>query len=212
VNIDVTPPEVTLIYPTLNGYSSSDITAIWAFQDDDSGHARSVVWIDSSSNIVHNGSALECVISGLTDGTHVINVTSYDEVMNNVSIESAFNIDLTNPILSITNPIDGDSIGTIVTIEWDVSDAGSGYQLSEIFLDGIRIGITQSPNSTLVVSDLSYGEHIFNITVYDWVNNTSSEEIVVTVQQPLPDTLLLLSVGAIIGLVIIFGIVSRRRR
>jgi len=212
VNIDVTPPEVTLIYPTLNGYSSSDITAIWAFQDDDSGHARSVVWIDSSSNIVHNGSALECVISGLTDGTHVINVTSYDEVMNNVSIESAFNIDLTNPILSITNPIDGDSIGTIVTIEWDVSDAGSGYQLSEIFLDGIRIGITQSPNSTLVVSDLSYGEHIFNITVYDWVNNTSSEEIVVTIQQPLPDTLLLLSVGAIIGLVIILGIVSRRRR
>jgi len=212
VNIDMTSPEVTLIYPTLDGYNPSNLTAIWTFQDDYSSHARSIVWIDSSSNIVHNGTALECVIFGLTDGSHVINITTYDEVMNRVSLESAFNIDLTSPILSITSPIDGDSIGTLVTIDWDVSDAGSGYQLSEIFLDGIRIAITFAPNSTLVVSDLSYGEHTFNIIVYDWVNNTSSEEIAVSVQQQLPDTLILLSAGAIIGLIIVIAIVSIRRR
>ncbi len=211
VNIDVTSPEVTLIYPTLNGYSSSDLTAIWTFNDDYSGHARSIVWIDSSSNIVHNDSALECTISGLTEGSHVINITSYDEAMNRVSLESIFNIDLTDPVLTIISPIDGDSISTTVILEWDASDADSGYQLSEIFLDGLLIGITYAPNSTLVVSDLSYGEHIFRITVYDWANNTSSEEVVVTVQQPLPDTLLLVSVGIIIGLIIILVIVSRRR-
>ncbi|MCK4567992.1 MAG: hypothetical protein KAU48_11865 [Candidatus Thorarchaeota archaeon] len=213
VNIDVTSPEIALIYPSSNGYdSNSTLTATWTFQDDHSSHGRTIVWIDSSSNIVHNGSALECVISGLTEGFHVINVTTYDEVMNRVSLESTFNIDLTNPVLSVTSPIDGDSIGTHITIEWDVSDTGSGYQLSVIYLDGSLIGITYAPNSTFVVSDLSYGEHVFNITVYDWVNNTASEEIVVSVLQQLPDPLILLSASAIIGLIIGIGVVYRRRR
>ncbi len=213
VNIDVTSPKITLIYPSSNGYgSNSTLTATWTFQDDHSSHGRTIVWIDSSSNIVHNGSALECVISGLTEGSHVINVTTYDEAMNRVSLESTFNIDLTNPVLSLTSPIDGDSIGTNITIEWDVSDTGSGYQLSVIYLDGSLIGITYAPNSTLVVSDLSYGEHVFNITVYDWANNTASEEIVVSVLQQLPDPLILLSASAIIGLIIGIGVVYRRRR
>lgn len=211
VNIDVTSPEITLIYPSSNGYSSnSTLTATWTFQDDYSSHSRTIVWIDTSTNIVHNGSALERVISGLTEGSHVINVTTYDEAMNKASLESTFNIDLTNPVLSITSPIEGDTIGTLVTIEWDVSDTGSGYQLSEIYLDGVLIGITYAPNSTLVVSDLSYGEHVFNITVYDWVNNTATAGVVVTLLQPLP--ILLLSAGVIIGIVIILVIVSRRRR
>ncbi|MGY5858840.1 MAG: hypothetical protein RTU63_05685 [Candidatus Thorarchaeota archaeon] len=215
IHIDTSSPETTLIYPTVDGFSSAtSLTASWTFTDDYSHHARSIVWIDSASNIVYNGSILECDITGLTEGSHVINVTTYDAAMNRVSLESSFSIDLTNPVLSITSPIDGTIIGTSVTLDWDVSDGLSGYQLTEVFLNGSRIAITYAPNSTLVVTDLDYGEHVFNIVVYDFANNTASEEIVISLQTSLLETLSPITTGAIIGVIIIVGVVIlvRRRR
>jgi hypothetical protein len=213
VKIDVEPPEIALINPALDGYSSvSTLTASWTFQDNQSSHTKSIVWIDTSSNVVHNSSTLECVITGLTEGVHVINVTSYDEAMNCISVESTFNIDRTGPVLVITNPIDEVIIGSSVTIEWDASDTLSGYQMSVIYLDDTLIATTLGSNKTIEFNDLSYGPHIFNITAYDMVNNTASVEIVVTLIEPVIDTLLLISTVAVIGLVIVLVIVFRRRR
>ncbi|MGY5871449.1 MAG: Ig-like domain-containing protein [Candidatus Thorarchaeota archaeon] len=213
VNIDITPPEITLIYPTSNGFSSSSsLSASWSFHDDLSSNGRSIVWIDISKNIVYNSSALECIITGLTEGSHVINVTTYDEAMNKVSIESTFSIDLTDPVLSITNPVEGTVFGTSITIEWDASDALSGYQLAEIFFDDSRVAILDAPYSTLEITEVPYGEHTIRVTVYDWANNTATEEIVLTFQKPLLETLLPLSAGIAIGVVIVFGSVFVFRR
>ncbi len=147
----------------------------------------------------------------IASGTWYYHVVAVDSV-GNIGEEAAHyvvKIDADSPEINLMDPIVN---GTLVTIEWNVSDAISGYQMSEIYLDDARIAITSGSNTTIVFSDLSYGQHVFNITVYDWANNTATVGVVVTLQQSLPDTLLLVTVGAIIGLVIILVIVSRRRR
>ncbi len=149
----------------------------------------------------------------IASGTWYYHVVAVDSV-GNIGEEAAHyvvKIDADSPEINIMDPIVN---GTLVTIEWNVSDTVSGYQMSEIFLNDTRIAITSGSNTTIVFSDLSFGQHVFNITVYDWANNTATAGVVVILLQPLlpDDTLLLLSAGVIIGLVIILVIVSRRRR
>ena len=148
----------------------------------------------------------------IASGTWYYHVVAVDSV-GNIGEEAAHylvKIDAESPEINIMDPIVN---GTLVTIDWNVSDTISGYQMSEIFLNDTRIAITSGSNTTIVLSDLSYGQHVFNITVYDWANNTETAGVVVILLQPLPDdTLLLVSAGVIIGIVIILVIVSRRRR
>ena len=148
----------------------------------------------------------------IASGTWYYHVVAVDSV-GNIGVEAAHylvKIDAESPEINIMEPIVN---GTLVTIDWNVSDTISGYQMSEIFLNDTWIAITSGSNTTIVVSDLSYGRHVFNITVYDWANNTATAGVVVTLLQPLPDnTLLLVSAGVIIGIVIILVVVSRRRR
>lgn len=146
----------------------------------------------------------------IDSGTWYYHVVAVDSV-GNIGEEAAHyvvKIDADSPEINLMDPIVN---GTLVTIEWNVSDAISGYQMSEIFLNNTRIAITSGSNTTIVFSDLSYGQHVFNITVYDWANNTATAGVVVILLQPLPDnTLLLVSAGVIFGLVIILVIVSRK--
>jgi len=176
--------------------------------------------LDQSPNTIpDSGTGTYTTINGtlpsedLATGTWYYHVVAVDSV-GNIGEEAAHyvvKIDADSPEINIMDPIVN---GTLVTIEWNVSDTISGYQMSEIFLNDTRIAITYGSNTTIVFSDLSYGQHVFNITVYDWANNTATAGVVVILLQPLlpDDTLLLVSAGVIIGIVIILVIVSRRRR
>ncbi|MHA1613340.1 MAG: hypothetical protein ACTSYJ_00675, partial [Candidatus Thorarchaeota archaeon] len=175
--------------------------------------------LDQSPNTIpDSGTGTYTTINGtlpsedLATGTWYYHVIAVDSV-GNIGKEAAHylvKIDADSPEINIMDPIVN---GTLVTIEWNVSDTISGYQKSEIFLNGSSIAITSGSNTTIVFSDLSYGQHVFNITVYDWANNMATAGVVVILLQPLPDdTLLLVSAGVIIGIVIILVIVSRRRR
>lgn len=147
----------------------------------------------------------------LDSGTWYYHVVAVDSV-GNVGDEAAHyvvNIDADSPEVTIMEPIVD---GTSVTLVWNVSDATSGVNFSRLYFDGAVYTDSFAINTTVDFDDLSYGQHIFNVTVYDMVNNTASAGIAITLVQPFPDILLLITIGAIVGLVIVVVIISRRRR
>jgi len=147
----------------------------------------------------------------LTSETWYYHVVAIDSV-GNIGDEAAHysvNIDNDLPEITLMEPIVN---GVSVTISWNVSDATSGCDVSRLYLDGTLNATSSTANTTIEVNDLSYGQHVFNVTVYDMANNTASVGIIVTLVQPFPDILLLITVGAIVGLVVVVIILSRRRR
>ena len=147
----------------------------------------------------------------LDSGTWYYHVVAVDSV-GNIGDEAAHytvNIDTDSPEVSVREPIVD---GVSVTIVWNVSDAASGVNFSRLYFEDAVHTDSIEINTTVVIDDLSYGQHVFNVTVYDYANNTASAGVIVTLIQPFPDILLLISVGAIIGVVVVVVIVARRRR
>ncbi|MGY5881624.1 MAG: hypothetical protein RTV31_15340, partial [Candidatus Thorarchaeota archaeon] len=147
----------------------------------------------------------------LASGTWYYHVVAVDSV-GNVGEEAAHysvNIDDVPPEITLREPIVN---GVSVSIAWNVSDAISGIDFSRFYLDGTLNATSFAINTTIEVNDLSYGQHVFNVTVSDKANNTVSVGVVVTIVQPFPDILTLVAAGAIIGLVIILVTISRKRR
>jgi hypothetical protein len=146
----------------------------------------------------------------LASGTWYFHVVAVDSV-GNVGKEAAHyvvHIDADPPEIILPEPIVD---GTSVTVNWSVSDAISGFNFSRLYLDGEVNGTFLTTNTTVEFTDLSYGEHIFNITAYDMAGNSITVGAAVTLVQPFPTTLVIISVVAIIALVIVIVGISRRR-
>jgi len=146
----------------------------------------------------------------LASGTWYYHVVAVDSV-GNIGKEAAHytvNIDNDSPEITLIDPIVN---GASVTLVWNVSDATSGFDVSRLYIDGTLNATSSTINTTIVVNNLSYGQHVFNITVFDLANNAASVGVVVNLVQPFPDVLLLISAGAII-LVIVLILAARRRR
>ncbi len=146
----------------------------------------------------------------LSSGTWYFHVVAVDSV-GNVGKEAAHylvHIDADPPEIILPEPVVD---GTSITITWSVSDAISGLNFSRIYLDGEVNGTSLTANTTIEFTDLSYGEHVFNITAYDMAGNSITVGTAVTLVQPFPTILVIISVVAIVALVIVIVGISRRR-
>jgi len=184
VNIDTTGPATSITSPVDHyNSSSSSVTVNWTVSDLGSGYNYSQVWVDSATNIVYTGVATSTTLSGLSEGTHVVNVTTFDLIGNSGSHQITICVDLTNPTVSITAPANGTSTtSTSIQLTWSVSDAHSGYHYAEIRVDGSLEATVQAPNTSLVVSGLSVGSHTLNVTVYDWAGHHASDQVSINIQ------------------------------
>jgi hypothetical protein len=161
--------------------SSSSVALIWSANDTDSSYARSQVWVDDPSNVMYNGSTQFTTLTGLEEGLRLVNITVFDLAGNTASTQIIIRVDLTNPSLAITNPVDSAVTGSSFTVEWEVSDKGVGYNRAIIYLDATIIGTIFAPNSTLRLTGLEQGSHSINVTVYDWAGRCTSKDITINV-------------------------------
>ncbi|MFX1565750.1 MAG: Ig-like domain-containing protein [Promethearchaeota archaeon] len=91
-------------------------------------------------------------------------------------------MDTIPPSLSIISPRQGDHIFGQVEIDFIVSDAGSGIQRSEVYIDDALVGIGSSDWSAWV--QVTDGGHIFLFKVIDNAGNEVEHEVSVEVTNP----------------------------
>ncbi len=214
IHIDATGPSLSISSPLTNGnYTSTSLTATWTSIDQYTDYNRTVVWLDDSSHIVSNGSSFECTLTDLSEGHHVLNLTSYDSLGNGASEQIMFYVDLTDPTLTILEPLDQATISGTVFLNWTASDSGSGYHYSEVYLDDVLLGRIDSPTSSYSITDLASGSYSIDVKSYDWAGRSSVQSITITItSQSSPNTIVSqLSVVALVGLVIIIIIWKRRK-
>jgi hypothetical protein len=91
-------------------------------------------------------------------------------------------VDTIPPRLTIISPQQGDHIFGLVEIDFVASDAGSGIQQSELYIDDDLVGTGSSDwSGTAQVTD---GHHIFLFKVIDNAGNEVEREVSVEVTNP----------------------------
>ncbi len=186
VNIDTAGPTTSIIAPPSNyNSSSSTVNLIWSASDIGIGYTNSSVWLDSTTNL-YSGPNLSYIATGLTQGAHIINVTTMDYLMNAKSAWITIHVDLTNPICNIISHSNGDIVASNIILSWSANDGETGYRYAEVSMDGILTSTIQGPATSTSLLGLSLGNHTISVTVYDWSGRSDSDQIIVNVQGLIP--------------------------
>ena len=178
--VDITPPSVNITSPSDGEYvNTTDVTITWS-GDDNIGIDHYEVRIDDGSWI-DVGSSTSYTFTGLSEGSHVVDVKVIDRA-GNIDMDSvSFTVDITAPTVQITSPSDGDIIGSSnVTVTWSGSD-NYGIDHYEVRIDGgswINVGTSTEYTFT----DLSEGNHTVDVRAFDFAGNIGSDSVTFTVQ------------------------------
>ncbi|NHJ85166.1 MAG: hypothetical protein FK734_06875 [Asgard group archaeon] len=163
-----------------------------------------------------NGTTLS---SPLAEGTWFIHVVAKDGA-GNIGTEAAhyqFLIDNNPPAIFITAPTEYSTVqpGSF-NLEWSVQDDGSGYQYAAIYVDNIIYdSIYYLTNTVVSISEL--GTHTINVTAFDYMGYSNSDEITITIEStPLFPTKYIIIIGSSLGgvliLIIIVVVIAKKRR
>ncbi|MCK5548715.1 MAG: hypothetical protein KAI64_06845, partial [Thermoplasmata archaeon] len=177
VIVDNIDPVVSITAP-MNGqyFNVADVMVLWTGSDALSGldyyeiQIDGGLWTDVGLNVFHTFLAL-------SDGLHTAVVRVYDRAGNEDTDSVLFNIDTTNPIVTITSP----SIGYVTNVadmlvEWTGSDDNSGVDHYSIQIDG-GLWTDKGILTNHMFPSLSDGVHTVQVKVYDAVFNENTTNV-----------------------------------
>ena len=181
--VDTTPPQVEIAV-TSSVVNTTSVLVSWS-ANDNYGVESFSVFLDTTlySTDLRNTSLL---LTNLPEGYHNITVHAIDYAGNLGYASIQILVDLTPPVVTITSPSSGAEFDTPnITIAWQAEDALSGIREIFVSLDGSAwqsVGLASSYKAT----NLSPGEHIFTVRVYDRAGNVAEASVRFTVSTSLP--------------------------
>ncbi|RLI12025.1 hypothetical protein DRO33_03135, partial [Candidatus Bathyarchaeota archaeon] len=185
--VDVSPPAVTIRSPADGAYINTDaITVSWNATD---RLAPFNITLSLDGTIVATGlpsTTTYYTLTGLTEGTHTIQLNATDAAGWTASVTITITIDLTSPTVSITSPTEGAVLGSSdVTVQWSSSD-NYGIDHYEIWLDGSLTDTVDAATTSYTLTGLSDGTHTAEIIAVDVAGNTASAVVHFTVDTTAP--------------------------
>ncbi len=205
--VDATPPVLAITSPTGGGWlTTSTVTVTWSASDAVSGLDRLETSLDGGATIPV-GTSTSHAFAALSDQTHTVEVRAYD-LAGNVAVATVIlNVDTTPPALQITAPTEAQSFGTsAVVVTWDSTDATSGIDHYEVWLDGAAHQTTSDPRVTF--TNVPDGQHTVHVLAVDRAGNVRAGAVTFYVNT-FPWWLVILAVLAF--LLILFFIWRRRK-
>ncbi|MFW9923366.1 MAG: Ig-like domain-containing protein [Candidatus Thorarchaeota archaeon] len=126
-------------------------------------------------------------ITGLTDGIWYLHVVAKDGANNVGTLADHYRIsvDISSPTVSILEPDNNDEfVYGNISISWQVTDAASGYSHSQIRINNSLITTVYSPVTDYVTNFIDEGIYYINITAYDDMGYSDSDQIQITFSIP----------------------------
>jgi V8-like Glu-specific endopeptidase len=179
---DTSAPDVEITAPANGGNVSGASVAIDAEPWDLSGVQKVQFWIDGTylgfdASEPYSKSFNSTV---LTNGTHAVKVRAYDNAGNASAVithsVNVANSDAVPPTVSISAPASGAVVsGTSVALSASASDAASGVQKVQFWVDGTYLGFDASApySKTFDSTALTNGAHTLKARAYDNAGNAS---------------------------------------
>ena len=173
--VDTDLPDITMAMPLDGGYyNMTDITVSWTIEDI-TVVSTSVRLDDGDPTDVSGTSSL--LMTGLTEGGHILWVHTVDLAGNEVTLPVHFVIDLTAPEMAASYPIEGGYINrTDVDISLSVNGTGSPIELVFYRLDDGNLWELTDPDLvgdslTLPIRGLTEAAHKMYFRVSDAAGN-----------------------------------------
>ncbi len=121
--------------------------------------------------------------TALADGTWYLHVVPVDNA-NNVATTAAHyqvSVDDTNPSVTISSPIPGTLVPTQFLLSWSVTETGSGYSRTDVYVNGTLFTTINAPTMNTTITHNIPGSFPVNVTVYDTAGLRGSDQIIVTI-------------------------------
>ncbi len=180
MTIDTTPPALAITAPSGGGWlTTASVTVTWQGSDALSGLDRYETSIDGGA-FTSAGTGTSRAFAGFSEGPHDIAVRAYDGAGNVAVATVSFGVDTAAPMVAITVP-GANTVFNVnsVTFEWTGSDATSGIDHYEVWVDGESPTTTSDLNVT--VGAIADGTHAFHVAAVDRAGNRAEASVPFTV-------------------------------
>jgi hypothetical protein len=191
---DSIEPNVTILSPQTGVFlTDTTLNLIWDSNDNyfGSGIHHSEVSINQITKYSGTGESTSILLD--TEGRTDVLLTTFDKAGNSKTAFVSVILDISDPYISITNPIDGYTTGfDYVLLNWESADNGTGIQEYQIFVNGLSyqnitdsaihnalVNIPIDTTSTITIRALDYLDRFYtdSITV---TQNTTFTEVIIT--------------------------------
>jgi len=184
--VDLLEPTVTIMSPADGDcLASNAIVLRWLASDQGSGLMSVEVSKDGIIWTSVDTASAEHVFSapaGLPENEYIVQVRVTDRGGLTATDSVTVILDITPPTVGITNPLDGDRIGTSdVTLRWEMADDGSGIATVYVSVDGGLLQNIGNVNS-YELSGLADGPHNVTLRALDRAGNQVDVSVGFTVE------------------------------
>lgn len=212
MTIDATAPSLAITSPAQGRWlTASSVTVSWQGSDSLSGLDRYETAVDGGS-FTSAGTGTSRQLTGLTEGPHDVVVRAYDRAGNPATATVGFGVDTVAPIVSIRSPAAGATFNAATaTFEWTGSDATSGIDHYEVWIDGESA--TTTTGLSVTVAAIADGAHTFHVAAVDRAGNRAEATVAFTVNtNPYGWALWLVLIVIIAALLLLLFLWWKRRK
>lgn len=127
------------------------------------------VWVDGTLRATVGSAFTTANIPGITNGVHAVFVRAVDLVGNSRSTASAtFTGYGVIPAPTLIAPAANAKLNTVPTLSWTwPSDGGPAPTTYDVLVDGLPVGTTTHPTTTLAIADPGDGNHTWQVRQND---------------------------------------------
>ena len=181
VYIDLSPPSIQIYEPYNNTYVGENVTVKWN-ADDNYGLSFFEIYLNDTLLDTLDGDSRQYTIYGLDSGEYVIRVVAYDNVNHQADSSVIVYLDEDPPRITFLHDNYTVFVESIVTISWacwDENGIGDRY----VKIDDNNYVEVYKDNITLELSD---GEHIIRVRVFDTSGNIAEKALIFYVDTSTP--------------------------
>jgi len=190
LKLDATPPGEFVPQAAPAGWTATDSEISFFASDNTSGMDHYELSVDGGAFETRES---PCVLSGLPDGPHYIEVRAFDKAGNHADGNVTVLMDAMapRPFTPIAAP--GCWTSGPVQVSFSTSDSTSGIGQYMVKLDQGEFTAQASP---FVLPALDEGEHVVTVRALDLAGNIRDEKVSVFIDRTVPDSLVLMTAPA----------------
>ncbi|MCK5184478.1 MAG: hypothetical protein KAQ95_09240, partial [Candidatus Heimdallarchaeota archaeon] len=190
---DSVEPNVTILsHQTGDILTDTSLNLNWDSYDNFYGSGIHHTEVSINQITKYSGTDVSTSILLDEEGRTDVLLTTFDKAGNSKSAYVSLILDVSDPRINITNPIDGYTTGfDYILLNWKSSDLGSGIQEYQIFVNGISYqNITDSTTKTAFVNIPVDSTSTITVRVLDNIDRFFTDSISVTQNSSLPEVLI----------------------
>ena len=183
--VDASAPTISVTSPAAGSMVPSSVTISWSAQDGTSGVRAFKYRLDGAAwSADYAGTSR--TFSGLSGGSHLVEVQAIDHAGNSATASVAFVVDAQPPAVQITSPSQGGYLGSsTVSVSYSATHSPSGPAYVLVRLDS-GAWVNDTTKAGVTFQNVGDGAHTVTVRAYSSVGSVGESSVSFTVDTVAP--------------------------